>query len=131
MGCSKALTFRPVAFYILVSSLVAFSSIFIFFSWNIQSSSTSSTFTSSPHIMGSTSNIVPLADSILFKPLQLGAIKLEHRTILAPLTRMRAVKESEGVWAPGELNIEYYSQRASKGGLLLTEATPISRLVSQ
>lgn len=69
----------------------------------------------------------PLADTALFKPLQLGATKLDHRVVLAPLTRMRASKESEGVFAPNDLNVEYYSQRASKGALLLTEACPISR----
>ncbi|KAL3426092.1 NADH:flavin oxidoreductase/NADH oxidase [Phlyctema vagabunda] len=69
----------------------------------------------------------PLNDTTLFKNLQLGSTKLEHRLVMAPLTRMRGVKESEGVWAPGDLAVEYYSQRASKGGLLLTEACPISR----
>lgn len=71
----------------------------------------------------------PLAETALFTPLQLGSLKLEHRIIQAPLTRMRGVKESDGVWAPGDLAVEYYGQRASKGGLQLTEATNISRLV--
>ena len=71
----------------------------------------------------------PLADTIIFTPLQLGDLKLEHRIIQAPLTRMRGVKESEGVWAPGEIAVEYYGQRANKGGLQLTEATNITRLV--
>ena len=43
---------------------------------------------------------------------------------------MRATKESDGVFVHGDLGAEYYSQRASEGGLLLTEACPISRLVS-
>ncbi|PGH30774.1 hypothetical protein GX50_06448 [[Emmonsia] crescens] len=72
-------------------------------------------------------SFAPLADSVLFKPLQLGALQLEHRVVLAPLTRMRATKESEGVYVPNDLNVQYYSQRATKGGFLLTEATPISR----
>ncbi|CAI7596384.1 unnamed protein product [Penicillium glandicola] len=63
----------------------------------------------------------------LFESFRLGALTLKHRVILAPLTRMRAGKESEGVYVPNDLNVEYYSQRASEGGLLLTEATPISR----
>ncbi|EKV11627.1 12-oxophytodienoate reductase opr, putative [Penicillium digitatum] len=63
----------------------------------------------------------------LFESVRLGALTLKHRVILAPLTRMRAGKESEGVYVPSELNVEYYSQRASEGGLMLTEATPISR----
>lgn len=71
----------------------------------------------------------PLDDTILFKPLQLGALQLEHRVMMAPLTRMRGEKEVDGVYVPGDLSVEYYSQRASKGGFLLTEATSISRLV--
>ncbi|KAF2724601.1 FMN-linked oxidoreductase [Polychaeton citri CBS 116435] len=76
----------------------------------------------------SPSGFKSLEDTSMFKPWQLGHLKLDHKVVLAPLTRMRAVKESEGVWVPGDLNVEYYSQRASKGGLLLTEACPISRL---
>jgi hypothetical protein len=83
-----------------------------------------------PIAMGSTGDFTPLADTVLFKPVELGALKLEHRLVLSPLTRMRGTKESDGVWAPTTLNAEYYSQRASKGGFMLTEATPISRLVS-
>ena len=71
-----------------------------------------------------------LANTGLFNPVEIGALKLEHRIVQAPLTRMRGSKESEGVWAPGDLNVEYYAQRASKGGLQLTEATNITRLVS-
>lgn len=80
--------------------------------------------------MTSAADSKPLADTALFKPLQVGSIKLEHRIVLAPLTRMRATKESEGVYVPNDLLVEYYSQRASKGGLLLSEATPISRLAA-
>ena len=72
----------------------------------------------------------PLTDTALFKPVQIGALKLDHRIVQAPLTRMRGTKESEGVWAPGDMSVEYYAQRASKGGFQLTEATNISRLVS-
>jgi 2,4-dienoyl-CoA reductase-like NADH-dependent reductase (Old Yellow Enzyme family) len=80
--------------------------------------------------MGSTSSFKPLAGTALFKPLDLGALKLKHRLVMSPLTRMRASKETDGVWAPSDMNVEYYAQRASKGGFMLTEATPISRLVS-
>jgi 2,4-dienoyl-CoA reductase-like NADH-dependent reductase (Old Yellow Enzyme family) len=72
----------------------------------------------------------PLADTALFEPVQIGALKLDHRIVQAPLTRMRGTKESEGVWAPDDINVEYYAQRATKGGFQLTEATNISRLVS-
>jgi N-ethylmaleimide reductase len=54
----------------------------------------------------------------LFTPLQLGALKLPNRILMAPLTRCRA--EAEHV--PGQLMAEYYSQRAS-AGLIIAEAT--------
>ncbi|OQV06645.1 hypothetical protein CLAIMM_11187 [Cladophialophora immunda] len=69
----------------------------------------------------------PLEDTQLFKPLKLGALNLEHRVMMAPLTRMRAPAESPGIYVPSDLNVEYYSQRASQGGFQLTEACPISR----
>ncbi|KAL7276771.1 hypothetical protein RUND412_000236 [Rhizina undulata] len=60
-------------------------------------------------------------DSKLFSPLQLGAIKMKHRVVLAPLTRVRSPEH-----IPGEYVAEYYKQRASDRGLLLTKATHIS-----
>lgn len=72
----------------------------------------------------------PLENTLLFQPLKLGGLHLEHRVLMAPLTRMRGSKISDGVYAPGDLNVEYYSQRASKGGFQLTEACPISRYVN-
>ena len=57
----------------------------------------------------------------LFSPAKLGAISLNNRMIMAPLTRNRA---GEG-GVPNTLNITYYEQRAS-AGLIITEATPIS-----
>jgi N-ethylmaleimide reductase len=41
---------------------------------------------------------------------------------MAPLTRMRAERES---FAPRALNAEYYRQRATPGGLLIAEASPV------
>ncbi|KAK7180788.1 hypothetical protein DPSP01_009254 [Paraphaeosphaeria sporulosa] len=67
----------------------------------------------------------PLKDTSLFTPFKLGPLNLEHRIVQAPLTRMRSTKESDGVTLPNELVKEYYSQRATKGGLQLTEATDI------
>src|ERR1700739_1699198 len=58
----------------------------------------------------------------LFSPLQIGAYHLKHRVALAPLTRMRAAKPS---LAPRVLNAEYYAQRATSGGLLIAEASPV------
>jgi hypothetical protein len=71
----------------------------------------------------------PLAETALFSPLKLGRLNLEHRVVQAPLTRMRSTKEGDGVTVPNDLNVEYYSQRASKGGLQLTEATDICKYV--
>ena len=59
----------------------------------------------------------------LFTPLQLGAVSLKHRVVMAPLTRSRSVQPDS---VPGDLMREYYEQRASDGGFMLTEATNIS-----
>jgi N-ethylmaleimide reductase len=58
----------------------------------------------------------------LFSPLQLGPYRLDHRVVMAPLTRMRAEKES---FAPRPLNADYYGQRATEGGLIIAEASPV------
>src|SRR6185437_5836463 len=58
----------------------------------------------------------------LFSPLKVGPYHLQHRVMLAPLTRMRAAKPS---LAPRALNAEYYAQRATPGGLLIAEASPV------
>lgn len=60
----------------------------------------------------------------LFEPIKIGKYHLQHRVVLSPLTRVRA---SPGA-IPNELMVEYYKQRASNGGLLITEATAIDRL---
>ena len=57
--------------------------------------------------------------SKLHSPIQVGPFEISHRVVLAPLTRMRA----EGGARPGPLMAEYYAQRASKGGFLISEAT--------
>jgi N-ethylmaleimide reductase len=59
---------------------------------------------------------------LLFSPLQVGPYRLNHRVVMAPLTRMRAEKDS---FAPRPLNAEYYSQRATPGGLIIAEASPV------
>src|SRR5271168_731978 len=58
----------------------------------------------------------------LFSPLQIGPYHLKHRVVLAPLTRMRAARPS---LAPRPLNADYYAQRATPGGLLIAEASPV------
>lgn len=57
--------------------------------------------------------------SKLFTPIKVGPHAIEHRVVLAPLTRMRA----EPGDIPGGLMAEYYGQRTSKGGFLIGEAT--------
>ena len=64
-----------------------------------------------------------MARTTLFTPIQIGATTLKHRVVMPPLSRLRAQWPS-GV--PSDLNLEYYSQRASDGGLIFTEATAIS-----
>ncbi|KAI7875268.1 uncharacterized protein EV154DRAFT_577903 [Mucor mucedo] len=58
----------------------------------------------------------------IFSPIQVGKHQLQHRIVLAPLTRLRATLEA----VPTDLQTEYYEQRASPGGLLIAEATFIS-----
>ncbi|MEA2869469.1 MAG: N-ethylmaleimide reductase [Bradyrhizobium sp.] len=58
----------------------------------------------------------------LFSALQIGPYRLNHRLVMAPLTRMRAEKPS---LAPRPLNVEYYRQRATSGGLIIAEASPV------
>jgi 2,4-dienoyl-CoA reductase-like NADH-dependent reductase (Old Yellow Enzyme family) len=76
------------------------------------------------------------AQSKLFEPITIGngKIKLDHRVILAPLTRNRGTPLNETstaenpnrIWLPNDLMAEYYSQRTTKGGLLITEGVPPS-----
>jgi N-ethylmaleimide reductase len=60
--------------------------------------------------------------SKLFSPVNIGPYQLSHRVVMAPLTRMR----SDPGDIPSDLMVEYYSQRTSKGGLIISEATPVS-----
>ncbi|KAJ3683193.1 hypothetical protein LUZ60_013420 [Juncus effusus] len=57
----------------------------------------------------------------LMKPYKMGKFDLSHRVVLAPLTRQRSYGN-----VPQPHAILYYSQRASKGGLLIAEATGVS-----
>jgi N-ethylmaleimide reductase len=58
---------------------------------------------------------------MLFNSLQVGALNIPNRILLAPLTRTRA----DAGHLPNALMAEYYSQRAS-GGLLITECTMVA-----
>jgi N-ethylmaleimide reductase len=57
----------------------------------------------------------------LFTPLQLGALELPHRIVMAPMTRMRAGVGNVAT----SLNAEYYAQRAS-AALIISEGTAVS-----
>ncbi|ALQ98193.2 12-oxophytodienoate reductase [Xylella fastidiosa 32] len=54
----------------------------------------------------------------LLEPTTFGAIPLNNRVVMAPMTRLRA--QADG--APGDLMVEYYRQRAGMG-LIVTEGT--------
>jgi 2,4-dienoyl-CoA reductase-like NADH-dependent reductase (Old Yellow Enzyme family) len=54
----------------------------------------------------------------LFTPIQVGAIHLKNRMVMAPMTRSRANPDR----APNVLMAEYYAQRVS-AGLIIAEAT--------
>jgi N-ethylmaleimide reductase len=59
----------------------------------------------------------------LFTPLILGTMRLRHRVVMAPLTRLRSEQPGD---IPGDLMAEYYAQRASPGGLIVIESTEIT-----
>ncbi|GBQ82349.1 NADH:flavin oxidoreductase [Gluconacetobacter johannae DSM 13595] len=59
---------------------------------------------------------------LLFTPMRVGPASLLHRVVMAPLTRMRSSPGN----LPNDLMRDYYRQRTTEGGLLITEATPVS-----
>ncbi|NKJ39563.1 alkene reductase [Rhizobium sp. SG570] len=59
----------------------------------------------------------------LFTPVHIGPYILQHRIVLPPLSRLRA---QLGTGIPSDLQLEYYTQRTSEGGLIITEATAIA-----
>ncbi|CAO3636372.1 unnamed protein product [Mucor hiemalis] len=69
---------------------------------------------------------IPSSTKAIFSPVKVGASALKHRVVLAPLTLFRATYNG----VPNDLQIEYYTQRATEGGLLITEATFIDRTAS-
>lgn len=74
------------------------------------------------------------ANPRLFQPLTIGngKITLKHRIVMAPLTRNRGTplnpdstpENPNRIWLPNDLMVEYYSQRATDGGLIISEAIP-------
>ncbi|KAL9257376.1 12-oxophytodienoate reductase 3-like protein [Drosera capensis] len=59
--------------------------------------------------------------SPLFRPYKMGKFHLSHRVVLAPMTRCRALNE-----LPNQALVEYYTQRSTPGGFLITEGTLVS-----
>ena len=54
----------------------------------------------------------------LFTPFKVGNLALKHRVVHPPLTRLRANPDD----SVSEMMIEYYTQRASDGGFMITES---------
>lgn len=63
-----------------------------------------------------------MSTTALFTPTKLGAIQMRNRIVMAPLTRSRA--DAEGV--PSRYAAQYYSERATGAGVVITEATQVS-----
>jgi N-ethylmaleimide reductase len=55
----------------------------------------------------------------LWQPLSIGDLKLEHRLVMAPMTRSRSTPEG----VPTALNATYYGQRAADAALIISEGT--------
>lgn len=73
--------------------------------------------------MGERVSSFVMPNDILFTPLQIGALKIPNRIVMAPLTRCRC---SPGR-VPNVLMAEYYGQR-SGFGLILSEATSVEAM---
>ncbi|KAK1925997.1 hypothetical protein DB88DRAFT_480357 [Papiliotrema laurentii] len=60
----------------------------------------------------------------VWTPVKIGEVTLNHRIVLAPLTRGRASASSthERTWIPNKLMEQYYLERATPGGLMISEA---------
>ena len=57
----------------------------------------------------------------LWSPYQVGKLRLCHRVVMAAMSRCRALN---GI--PNDAMVKYYCQRATQGGLLISEGTFIS-----
>lgn len=62
--------------------------------------------------------VLGVEDQTLFSPFALGALRLAHRVVHAPTTRLRAEEDE----SPSAMMVDYYGQRASRGGLIITES---------
>src|SRR5262245_32628713 len=59
----------------------------------------------------------------IFTPFTIGRVSLRHRVVMAPLTRLRSEQPGD---VPGPLMAQYYEQRTSPGGLIITESAEIA-----
>jgi N-ethylmaleimide reductase len=55
----------------------------------------------------------------LFTPVTIGRYTIKHRIVHAPVTRLRSNPDD----SVSDIMVEYYSQRANDGGLLITESS--------
>ncbi|MEI8026753.1 MAG: alkene reductase [Pseudomonadota bacterium] len=55
----------------------------------------------------------------LFEQATLGTLKLKNKVVMAPMTRSRAIQNT-----PGDIMVDYYSQRASAGLIITEGASP-------
>jgi len=55
----------------------------------------------------------------VFSPVAIGPYTLSHRVVHAPMTRLRSDPDD----TPSAMMVEYYCQRASPGGLIITESS--------
>ena len=68
-----------------------------------------------------------MSTSKLFQPIQVGRITLQHRVVMAPLTRYRGNAKH----TPTDLVVEHYAARASIAGtLIISEASFIAHKAS-
>src|ERR1700761_7351890 len=75
------------------------------------------------HNSSQLSSVMSSSVSALFQPLRVGITDIQHRVVMAPLTRIRANKDH----VHGELAKTYYAQRSSvPGTLIISEATFIA-----
>jgi 2,4-dienoyl-CoA reductase-like NADH-dependent reductase (Old Yellow Enzyme family) len=63
--------------------------------------------------------------SLSYSPAKVGPLTLKNRLVMSPMTRSRALGN-----VPDALMVEYYKQRASSAGLIITEGTSLRGCVS-
>ncbi|KAI8712010.1 Oxidored-FMN domain-containing protein [Fusarium sp. LHS14.1] len=84
--------------------------------------------------MGDAVDVGPASKLFQLLDIANGKIQLKHRVILAPLTRNRGTplnanstpENPNRVWVPNDLMVEYYTQRTTEGGLIISEGLPPS-----